>query len=64
MYVSERAIARGSTSRMSVLTAERPPGMALRPSWFRRWFGRRKPTTYQRCLAVHIHFAGPHSALY
>ena len=34
----------------------------------RSWLGRllprrREPTTYQRCLAIHIHFAGPHSAL-
>jgi hypothetical protein len=24
---------------------------------------RRQPTLYQRCLAVHIHYAGPRSAL-
>ncbi|HEV2548299.1 MAG TPA: hypothetical protein VGU20_13250 [Stellaceae bacterium] len=29
----------------------------------RRWFRRREPTVFQRCLAVHIHFAGPRSAL-
>jgi hypothetical protein len=25
---------------------------------------RRKPTTYHRFLAIHIHFAAPHSALH
>lgn len=39
-----------------------PP--ASRGSWVKRWFGRREPTAYQRCLAIHIHFAGPRSALY
>jgi hypothetical protein len=34
-----------------------------RRSWLRRWFGRREPTAYQRCLAIHIHYAGPRSAL-
>jgi hypothetical protein len=32
-------------------------------SWLRRLFGRREPTTYQRFLAVHIHYADPRSAL-
>ena len=26
-------------------------------------FRRREPNTYHRCLAVHIHFAGPRSSL-
>lgn len=30
---------------------------------FRRWRRRRPTTTYHRCLAVHIHFAGKRSAL-
>ena len=35
-----------------------------RSSWLGRWLMRRRePTAYQRCLAVHIHFAGPRSAL-
>ena len=29
----------------------------------RRLFQREAPTLYQRCLAVHIHFAGPHGGL-
>jgi len=28
-----------------------------------RFFGRKQPTTFQRCLAVHIHFAQRASAL-
>ncbi len=28
-----------------------------------RWFGRRKPTLFQRCLAVHIYHASPRSVL-
>jgi hypothetical protein len=32
-------------------------------SWLRRLLHRREPTMYQRCLAVHIHHAKPHSAL-
>lgn len=29
----------------------------------RRLFQREAPSLYQRCLAVHIHFAGPHGGL-
>jgi len=52
--------------RRPVRPLERPvtvPAVRQRNSWFARWLGRREPTTYQRCLAIHIHFAGPHSAL-
>lgn len=45
---------------------ERPvaiPAALPRNSWLGRWLGRRQPTTYQRCLAIHIYFAGPRSAL-
>ncbi len=38
-------------------------GSQRRPSWLARLLRRRELTTYQRCLAVHIHFAGPRSAL-
>ena len=47
----------------------RPPRARLAPpappspSLLDRWLGRRKPTTFHRCLAIHIHFAGPRSAL-
>lgn len=34
-----------------------------RSTWLARLLRRRAPTTYHRCLAIHIHFAGPHSAL-
>jgi len=38
----------------------------LRPSFWRfgRWFERKKPTLYQRCLAVHIHHASPQTSLH
>lgn len=39
------------------------PTRRARGHWLSRWFSRHEPTTYQRFLAVHIHFAGPHSAL-
>jgi hypothetical protein len=33
-------------------------------SWFGRLLPRRdEPTTFHRCLAIHMHYAGPHSAL-
>lgn len=34
-----------------------------RRTWFGRLLRRREPTTFHRCLAIHIHFSGPHSAL-
>jgi hypothetical protein len=34
-----------------------------RHSWVNRLLRRQEPTLYQRCLAVHLHFAGPNSAL-
>jgi hypothetical protein len=38
-------------------------GTPARRTWVGRILRKRETTTYQRCLAVHIHFAGPHSAL-
>lgn len=35
-----------------------------RNSWLDRWLGRRQPTTYHRCLAIHMYFAAPRSALF
>ncbi len=32
-------------------------------SWISRLFGPRAPTTYHRCLAIHMYYAGPHSSL-
>ena len=32
--------------------------------WLGGLLGRRQPTTFHRCLAVHMHFATPRSALY
>ena len=39
------------------------PLAPLRTSRLDRWLGRQRPTTFHRCLAIHIHFAGPRSAL-
>jgi hypothetical protein len=42
----------------------RPPAPAeRRQGWLGKLIHRRRVTTYQRCLAVHIHYAGPRSAL-
>jgi len=52
--------------RRPIRPLERPvivPTVRQRSSWLGRWLSRREPTTYQRCLAIHIHFAGPRSAL-
>ena len=52
--------------RRPIRPLERPvtvPPVPQRSSWLGRWLGRREPTTYHRCLAIHIHFAGPRSAL-
>jgi hypothetical protein len=34
-----------------------------RGAWFGRVLVRPQPTAYQRCLAIHIYYAGPRSAL-
>lgn len=31
--------------------------------WLEIWRRRREPSAYQRCLAVHIHFASPRGGL-
>jgi hypothetical protein len=38
------------------------PSTSSRPL-LRRLFKREDPSLFQRCLAVHIHFAGPHGGL-
>lgn len=38
-------------------------GGAKKTSWFAALWPRREPTLFQRCLAVHIHYAGPRSGL-
>ncbi len=55
-------------SAASLAASRRQPRPAVgraeaRSTWLGRLLRRREPTTYQRCLAIHIHFAGPHSAL-
>ena len=46
-----------------IAAASGEPDDLPRRSWFGRLLQRREVTTYQRCLAVHIHSSGPHSAL-
>ena len=39
------------------------PSPGARPSPLRRLFGHNEVPTAHRCLAIHMYFAGPHSAL-
>jgi hypothetical protein len=63
--------ATGGTLRPGVLIAQKwRPGQARtglkrppRSAWLGRVLVRPQPTTYQRCLAIHIYNAGPRSAL-
>jgi hypothetical protein len=66
MAVSDGTL-RLSAPRLVVSRSE-PRRPASRPVVRRSWLDRllwrrREPSTYHRCLAIHIHFAGPHSAL-
>jgi hypothetical protein len=40
-----------------------PQKTAAKRPLLRRILGRSEPTTYQRCLAVHLHYASPRSGL-
>lgn len=65
MQVSNGTIRLSATST-SLWAAEPRRAPPVRPTlrhWLKTWLLRRPPTTYQRCLAVHIHYAGPRSAL-
>jgi hypothetical protein len=58
----------GFTPTSLARTTRNPPARAQAEtttprSWLDRLLRRREPTVYHRCLAVHIHHAGPHSAL-
>jgi hypothetical protein len=50
------SIASAVTSASPVRRAEKPAGAVRAPaqSWLQRLTGRREPTLYQRCLALHI----------
>jgi hypothetical protein len=59
---------------IDAMDVERRPAWRVRPkaagaqkrkagSWLTALWPRREPTLYQRCLAVHIHYAGPRSGL-
>jgi hypothetical protein len=39
------------------------PAEPQKSGWLETWRRRREPSTYHRCLAVHIHFASPRSGL-
>ncbi len=45
------------------LSRPRPAAQPARHSLIKRLLRRQEPTLFQRCLAVHLHFAGPNSAL-
>ena len=40
-------------------TAAKP----AKSGWLETWRRRREPSAFQRCLAVHIHFAAPRGGL-
>ena len=43
------------------VTKEAPK--AEKSGWLEAWRRRREPSAFQRCLAVHIHFASPRGGL-
>ncbi len=45
--------------------AQKPPAKTPAPSVWQRWRARRRPppSTFHRCLAVHLHYAQRASAL-
>jgi hypothetical protein len=51
------------SSPWRVAAAGQADGKTPRRTWLGRLLNRQEMTTYQRCLAVHIHYAGPRSAL-
>lgn len=64
----ERVVRQGEAEprRRNGAAWPRESGIAFpdgRSSWVDRLLRRRQPTAFQRCLAVHIHFAGPRGGL-
>jgi len=58
----------GSGARVWTVVAAKPqPGQAAptaeRRSWLAALIRRPEPTTFHRCLAVHMHYAAPRSSL-
>ena len=62
MRVIDGAI-RLSAATLPRIPEKRRPPQPARLSLVDRWLGRREPSTFARCLAVHIQNAGPRSAL-
>lgn len=54
------AVRRPGTDRPSVTAAAALP----HPSLLGRLFHRSEPTVYQRCLAIHVHFAGNNGGMH
>ena len=63
MRVNDGAIIRLPQPISARVSETRRPPQPARSPFVSRWLGRREPTLYERCLAVHIYNAGPRSAL-
>ena len=48
-----------ATAAPEVWKVTKTPAKPEKRSWIEMWRRRREPSTYQRCLAVHIHYAAP-----
>ncbi len=55
---------RGDEAQVWRVTAAKPqPTQGERRSWLAALIRRPEPTTFHRCLAVHMHYAAPRSSL-
>jgi hypothetical protein len=65
MLASEGSLRLRAAGLAAPRRQSRPAGARpeARSGWLARLLRRREPTTYHRCLAIHIHYAGPRSAL-
>jgi hypothetical protein len=58
-----RRPARARTASAASRGAERKLA-GSQTSWLHRLFHHREPSTFQRCLAVHMHFAAPQRTMH